>query len=63
MAPQISSKTENTKMHIISRCHFLRSSTYHTQQLSVWQTSPAIHVMIYCQLFASPGKMEPLKTT
>ena len=33
----------------------------HTKQLNPWLNSPARHVMIYNQLSACPGNMEPFK--
>ena len=37
------------------------NSTYHTEQLNPWPTSPDSHVVVYNRLSACPGKMEPFK--
>ena len=58
VAEKAQSKTENRQMASVG---IIFSFIHHTKQLNPWLNSPARHVMIYNQLSACPGKMEPFK--
>ena len=58
MVSKDSIKTEGSQMASIGA---IVSSTYHTRHLNPLPTSPASCVVIYTQLSACPGEIEPFK--